>query len=394
MNDGDLSDPPPFSHELSSLIWPMPAEEFVASGMLTKVFFRSGDPRRLEELQGPLHAFDLRYLFAQGEEATIWKNGGRDVTRATDSALDVEALIPGTTIQTHLASKSTFGLRFVSRIARQMQLDSGFFSIFASRETSTVTHYDRNYNFTIQLLGEKTWIVHTHAPAVEAPSGNAAFCADRLASTPPYLHGTTWCEPNDDPSIYRMTPGDILYVPPGYWHATECPGLSIQLNISIEPKAWYQVIGDALLRHFEAQPEWRAPFGAPSPEEAEYYLRRLCDLVDTLTSEDIPYSTRPSSSIRLDDPVRRTLGSLLMWDASDAGVHYGTDQLRFLARGTRERWIEIIHKDMEPMLELLSKLDSPRTTREMSIELGIASSQLSDFVQRLVDVGYLTVRRR
>jgi hypothetical protein len=88
-----------------------------------------------------------------------------------------------------------------------MNLESGFFSIFASRDTHTATHYDRNYNFTIQLSGEKTWTVHREGPAIVAPSDNMAFDADRLASMLPHMHGATSREPGHRASIYQLAPG-------------------------------------------------------------------------------------------------------------------------------------------------------------------------------------------
>src|ERR1700746_1827895 len=93
MSTDTLSEAPAFSSDLSSLVWPMSAEEFVSRAMQTEVIFRRGDPEVLALLEQPLGSFDLSYLCAHGEEATIWKEGGRQVTRATDSDRDAEALV-------------------------------------------------------------------------------------------------------------------------------------------------------------------------------------------------------------------------------------------------------------------------------------------------------------
>jgi len=382
--------PPLFSSDLSSLVWPMSAEEFVFSAMHTEVLFRRGDPRRLALFEEPLGSYDLQYLFEHGDEATIWKQGGRHATRGTDSERDIEALVPGTTIQTHLLTKLAFGRSFISKLARQMNLECGFFSIFASKDTHTATHYDRNYNFTIQLSGEKVWTVHPAGPAIERPSDNVAFDSDRLAPMPPHMHGAISREPDDQRSIYHLKPGDMLYLPPGYWHATECAGLSISLNLSVEPRAWFQVLGRALMRHLEAQQEWRAPYGVPTPEEATEYLTKLRRTVNSLSVEDVAASARESPPIQVDEPLRRTLGSLLMWEKNGAGLHFGVDELRFLAKGTHGRWIDILKSDMEPALMVLANLDDPKTTREMSAEVQLDCERMRDFVQRLVNFGYLT----
>jgi hypothetical protein len=86
----------------------MSVEEFVSSAMHSEVLFRRGDPRRLALLAKPLGSYDLRYLFSHGDEATVWKEGGRKVTRGTDSDRDVEALVSGVTVQTHLMTKFGF----------------------------------------------------------------------------------------------------------------------------------------------------------------------------------------------------------------------------------------------------------------------------------------------
>jgi hypothetical protein len=92
----------------------------------------------------------------------------------------------------------------------------------------------------------------------------------------------------------------------------------------------------------------------------------------------------------VDEPLRRTLGSLLMWERNGAGLHFGIDELRFLAKGTHGRWIEIVKSDWEPALVALAKLDEPKTARELSAETRLDRERMVDFVQRLVHLGYLT----
>ena len=390
MNNNLQAGPPPFTSNLSSLIWPMSEEVFLSSAKETEVLFQPGDSNRLNEIFAEIGSYDPKHLFALGEETTIWKQGGLRVSRGTDSEKDFDDLVAGTTIQTHLNSKLAYGRRFISNIAQQMSMADGFFSIFASKDTKTTTHYDRNYNFTIQLFGEKTWYVNTDAPAVDSPSGNAAFEADRLAKTAPHMHGIIWREPNDKPTAFDLTPGDMLYVPPGFWHATKCSGLSVQLNISIEPNAWFQVVGDALFRHLEAQPDWRAPFGTSSEQEKVLYISKLKKIVNELTIDDI--SGDPPNHLVIDpnQPLRRTLGSLLMWESSGAGIHYDDDELRFLAKGTRGRWIDILKIDMEPALAALAHLEEPKSVLDLSMELQLDSNRLNEFIQQLFNYGYLS----
>lgn len=389
VNDGDQSIFPRFSSDLASLIWPMSAKDFVADGMHANVFFQRGGPQRLSLLEQPLGGFHLDYLFAHGEDATIWREGGLRATRGSDSDQDVHAIVPGVTVQTHLQNRSAFCRRLISSIAKQMNLASGFCTIFASLDTYTATHFDRNYNFTIQLHGEKTWTVQHGFPAVAHPSANLALEVDRLSSMQPQLHGATLHEPEEGQSVYTLRPGDILYVPPGYWHATNCDGLSVSLNLCIEPWAWFQTVGDALLRHLEAQPEWRVPRGASTAAEAAHYLRSLKRIVDAIDAEDLVADSAEPSAVLMDQPLRRTLGSLLMWDKQHAGVHYSTGELRFLAKGMRGRLLDTLSEEWEPALALLAGLDRPACIRDLSTMTQMASEEMQVFVQRLVDVGYL-----
>jgi hypothetical protein len=389
VNDCDQPSCPLFSSDLSSLIWPLSAKDFVADGMHANIFFQRGGPHRLSLLEKSLGGFDLDYLFAHGEEATIWREGGLRATRGSDSDQDVHAIVPGVTVQTHLQNRLVFCRRLISSIAKQMNLAGGFCTIFASLDTYTATHFDRNYNFTIQLHGEKTWSVQPGFPAIAHPSANLAFDVDRLSSMQPQLHGATLHEPKKNQSIYTLKPGDILYVPPGYWHATNCNGLSVSLNLCIEPLAWFQTVGDALLRHLEAQPEWRLPRGASTAAEAAYYVRSLRRIVDSIVAEDLIANTAEPAAVLMDQPLRRTLGSLLMWDKQHAGVHYSTGQLRFHAKGTRGRLLDTLNEEWEPALVLLARLDRPACIRDLSTMTQMAREEMQAFVQRLVDVGYL-----
>lgn len=358
----------------------------------TDVLFQPGRPERLELLVEPLSSFDLAHLLAHGDESTIWEEGGLRTTRGTDSDRDVDALVPGTTVQTHLGRRFPFGRRFVAEVARQMHLESGFFSIFASRDAVTTTHYDRNHNFTIQLSGEKTWTVYGNGPAVESPSDHAALQSDRLAATPPQLHGATPRGPDDAAATtHHLTPGAILYVPPGHWHATRCRGLSISLNVSLEPRAWFQVLGKALVRHLESDPRWRAPFGTPTADQADEYVANLQRIVARLTADDVGVrAVGDPTPVGVDQPLRRTLGSLLMWEADGAGIHYAEAEVRFVALGTQGRWVEVIPQDWLPVLEVLAALDDPTTVAALSAATGLDQAQVSDFAGRLTDLGYLT----
>jgi hypothetical protein len=265
-----------------------------------------------------------------------------------------------------------------------MYLTSGFCTIFASRDAYTATHFDRNYNFTIQLRGEKTWTVQPGYQAIAHPSANLALDADRVSSMQRQLHGATLHKPKEGQSIYTLQPGDILYVPPGYWHATNCDGLSVSLNglgFRRSPMRSF-----AIWKRNQSGGCREVP---PRAQKAAHYLRSLRRIVDSIAAEDLIANPAEPAAVLMDQPLRRTLGSLLMWDKQHAGVHYSIGELRFLAKGIRGRLLDTLKDEWEPALVLLAGLDRPASIRDLSTMTQIASEEMRDFVQRLVDVGYL-----
>lgn len=381
--------PPPYSNDLESLVWPMSAAQFISRSMQAEVRFQQGCAGRLALLRAELGAFDLSFLFDRASGTTVWEQGGRETRRGTDSAKDAEALLPGVTIQAHL-TKLPFAKQFIADMARQMGLESGFFSIFASQDARTAVHYDRNYNFTIQLAGSKTWTVHCSEPAVYAPSDCSALEEDRLARMSPSLHGTRIRPPTGHPSTFVLEPGDILYVPPGFWHGTECVGCSVQLNVSLEPRSWAEVVGRLVTKHLESRAHWRAPFGSPAPSDALPYLNELTRIVDSLSAEDLVLSPRIPQATSLHEPLRRTLGSLMMWETEGAGVFFEPDELRYLARGTAGREIETLKIDLEPVVAELAQLDHDTTIATLSEKHSIRCQRVGDLIDRLLQIGYLT----
>ena len=126
----------------------------------------------------------------------------------------------------------------------------------------------------------------------------------------------------------------------------------------------------------------------PTYRQAEEYLEPLKAIVNSLSPEDL--IARPGAEVALDvgDPLRRTLGSLLIWDKSDAGLNYGPDELKFLAKGEGGRLLDTLTSDWEPALVTLAQLDRPKTLMELSAAGHIAPDRMRDFVRRLLRIGF------
>jgi hypothetical protein len=205
----------------------------------------------------------------------------------------------------------------------------------------------------------------------------------------PALHGTKVRPPIDHPSTFVLEPGHILYVPPGFWHGTECVGRSVQLNVSLEPRSWADIVGRLVTRHLESRAHWRAPFGTPAPSAALSYLNELTRIVNTLSTEDIVTSPPSAQAPTSHDPLRRTLGSLMMWETEGAGVFFESDELRYIARGTAGREIETLKIDLEPVVAELAQLENDTTIATLAKKHSIGERLVGDLINKLLRIGYL-----
>lgn len=80
-------------------------------------------------------------------------------------------------------------------------------------------HLDRHEIIAIQLVGEKRWAVSKEPPQLVNPWNSPG-------EPPP---------PLDDPHIWDVAPGDLLYIPRGTPHAVSSPTESIHLSIGFAP---------------------------------------------------------------------------------------------------------------------------------------------------------------
>ena len=164
---------------------------------------------------------------------------------------------------------------------------------FASRAGNvTAWHYDFMENFTLQLAGTKTWWVkpsgvhvpHRSCTPQQATAGVVAQLSEQQAKqlaqhalpgfqpTPP--DASFW----DDAVEVKMAPGDVLYVPAGYWHRVACTSDSISVNISLMASCWADLIADALRQRLLCHTPARAPACMESVIDGRRQLKGLLDL--------------------------------------------------------------------------------------------------------------------
>ena len=128
-------------------------------------------------------------------------------------------------------------------------LKSHAVNIFGSNELLSVTaylsppnsvgvlHFDRQHNFFLQREGTKRWYV-SKTPAIKNPYENFVF-PSATQNFIDELHGRGYeiAMPKDcGKSEYFLKPGDVLYVPPGFYHSPETgEAPSLHYTLTVEP---------------------------------------------------------------------------------------------------------------------------------------------------------------
>lgn len=149
-------------------------------------------------------------------------------------------------------------------------------SIFANRGgVGTPMHFDANENFTIQLTGRKRWHVAAN-DAVDAPLDN---WVSRTQVGPTLRRSTAQCLDRCLPAAtttYDLEPGSLLYLPRGYWHATEAlDEANTSINVSLRPTTWYDLGMRALGSILIGDRRWRQTVPSAGGGAAEAELRGL-----------------------------------------------------------------------------------------------------------------------
>jgi hypothetical protein len=136
----------------------------------------------------------------------------------------------------------------------------------SSEGMRTHTHFDNDRNFFVQLLGEKRfvlWPPNMTRHLCPYPRLHPLWHKSRAAfeAPPDPQHGLRACSNYSKASGLRLTvvPGDVLYIPPFWWHTVETiggPSLSLsslsrwpQLYNHLNAMYTHEYFFDALLHH-------------------------------------------------------------------------------------------------------------------------------------------------
>jgi 50S ribosomal protein L16 3-hydroxylase len=132
--------------------------------------------------------------------------------------------------------------------------------------TTTHTHFDHAATFVLQMSGVKKWWVAPNR-SVPLPTSRHSLAMERIrGELANYQEAPIPSGMPDDAVVHTLAPGSLLFVPNGWWHATEALGESLALMFIMININWADVVCHALRKRLIQDPAWRRfAVGAGSP---------------------------------------------------------------------------------------------------------------------------------
>ncbi len=129
-------------------------------------------------------------------------------------------------------------------------------------------HFDEHHVFVIQLEGTKRWQFSTR-PAVEAPTSPVSGAREEFISG--YQTDNPWAQlrlPQDSGmQEVTLSPGDVLFMPPGIWHDGVADDYSLSITIYVELRNPAEILLKQLGKKIANQSDWRRHVPLPQPGE-------------------------------------------------------------------------------------------------------------------------------
>lgn len=156
-------------------------------------------------------------------------------------------------------------------------------------------HFDCKHVFIVQVTGEKRWRYSSEGMIADPPCNLAVQSIER------FNRQNGWSElarPREEGfTSHVLTPGDVLYLPPGTWHVARAESLSIGVTIAVSPLTSCALITEVLGEQLLANRDWRADVpltrahederGA-MPDDLRLFFERRLDELRTLCSRLTP----------------------------------------------------------------------------------------------------------
>jgi ribosomal protein L16 Arg81 hydroxylase len=277
---------------LAGLLHPLPPARFLDHHWTRRITVARGAPGRMPQLFGAAALQSLAGLLAcPHERAQAWvttRAGGHVQFKV--GAAEAEALFAqgATTIVVDFLRHPV-----VDELLLQLHRELGTpqHEVFCSAYVSppgigTVMHFDSQDIFLVQIKGRKRWRV---APVAELKHPSRSF-VPAVGRVEPDLAPVAARLPREMPKTARtvnLSPGAVLYMPKGTWHASQTVEASIALTLTFPSMSWMDLALAHLRRRLVQREEWRAPaLGVIARGQAQLDgLARLQELLEALGGE-------------------------------------------------------------------------------------------------------------
>lgn len=278
--------------ELQELISPLSCKEFANSYFSRLSLYVEGYPDKFSHIydwEGLKQAltrgrdiedkrFNITASFASGEES-----GSRRPMFEADLGQVGELLDTGATIcitNIHMADPRL--ARWAQAIRGQLNFTGTVgVNCYVSPDGSGLPmHYDKRIATTLQIAGKKRWKFST-TPAQPWPDYNATYQDGRVESA-----GADYGKRPDEMEFreVELSPGDLLCLPAGTWHAARGVGFSLALNLYFAPRNIVDRLLPLLQNFAVSNEHWRG--GPPAtvekvqgemPSAVSAYMRERLD---------------------------------------------------------------------------------------------------------------------
>lgn len=148
--------------------------------------------------------------------------------------------------------------KWARSLTRQLQVapdGSGCNLYLSPRGVGVGMHFDDHEVVVVQLAGRKRWRFAPNRTVLNPASNSGRILPAEVAV---YARGPSPRRMPKGHSV-EMSPGSVLFLPRGYWHATDAREMSISLTFGFRNPSWYQLLGNFIASSLVNDADWRAP---------------------------------------------------------------------------------------------------------------------------------------
>jgi ribosomal protein L16 Arg81 hydroxylase len=202
----------------------------------------------------------------------------RTITDYVDTAALLDWFDQGATLVFSQLNQKWLPLQKLKESLERAMSASVVTNVFLSNHDSQgfSVHYDSHDVFVVQLHGSKIWSIYDSP--IELPTKREAF-------------GTRNVTPRETPTTVTVHPGDLLYIPRGYFHeARTTEATSLHLTLGVHPYLWIDYLHDVIgqIGSIAAPLRRSAPHGNDPAAERNRIAQLRQILLELAEFEDLP----------------------------------------------------------------------------------------------------------